>query len=58
VINLIRTVAEQRRIIGMDVTELSTSPGNNAPSFLTAKLIYKTLGYVFRQYVPRLADAQ
>jgi agmatinase len=54
VINLIRAVAEKRRIVGMDVTELSTSPGNNSPSFLTAKLIYKTLGYIFRDQVPKI----
>ena len=54
VINLIRFVAEKRRIVGMDVTELSTLPGNNSPSFLTAKLIYKTLGYIFRDQVPKL----
>jgi agmatinase len=54
VINLIRSVAEKRRIVGMDVTELSTLPGNNSPSFLTAKLIYKTLGYIFRDQVPKM----
>jgi agmatinase len=52
VLSLIKMTAEKRRIVGMDVTELSTSPGNNAPSFLTAKLIYKTLGYVFSNSVP------
>jgi agmatinase len=51
---LIRKAAEKRRIVGMDVTELSTAPGNNAPSFLTAKLIYKTLGYVFSDLVPKI----
>jgi len=54
VVWLIRKVAQERRIVGMDVTELSTAPGNNAPSFLTAKLIYKTLGYVFRDMIPEL----
>jgi agmatinase len=54
VVWLIRRVAQERRIVGMDVTELSTSPTNNSPSFLTAKLIYKTLGYIFRELVPRI----
>jgi agmatinase len=54
VVRLIRKAAEKRRIVGMDVTELSTSPGNNAPSFLTAKLIYKTLGYIFADQVPKI----
>jgi agmatinase len=54
VVGLISRVAKKRRIVGMDVTELSTAPGNNSPSFLTAKLIYKTLGYVFYDQVPKL----
>ncbi len=54
VIWLIKSVAEKRRIVGMDVTELSTSPGNNSPSFLTAKLIYKTLGYIFSDSVTKV----
>lgn len=54
VVWLIQKVARERRIVGMDVTELSTAPDNNSPSFLTAKLIYKTLGYVFRDIVPRI----
>ena len=54
VIGLIRKVANRRRIVGMDVTELSTSPGNNSPSFLAAKLVYKTLGYIFSDLVPQI----
>jgi agmatinase len=56
VVWLIKRTAEKRRIVGMDVTELSTSPGNNAPSFLTAKLIYKTLGYIFSDLVPKITS--
>lgn len=54
VVRLIKKAAEKRRIVGMDVTELSTQPGNNSPSFLTAKLIYKTLGYIFSDLVPKI----
>lgn len=54
VVRLIKKAAETRRIVGMDVTELSTQPGNNSPSFLTAKLIYKTLGYIFSDLVPKI----
>src|SRR6185312_15690797 len=57
VVWLIKKAAEKRRIVGMDVTELSTQPGNNAPSFLTAKLIYKTLGYIFADQVPKLVSS-
>jgi agmatinase len=45
VVNMIRAVTRKRTIVGMDVTELSAAAGNNAPSFLVAKLIYKSLGY-------------
>jgi agmatinase len=58
VVGLISKAARKRRIVGMDVTELSTSPGNNSPSFLTAKLIYKTLGYVFDDQVPKIVAGQ
>jgi agmatinase len=44
---LLRTTAEQRRIVGADVVELSPIPGMVAPSFLCAKLIYKLLTYRF-----------
>ncbi|HEY9231208.1 MAG TPA: arginase family protein, partial [Blastocatellia bacterium] len=54
VIWLLRKVAQNRHIVGMDVTELSTSPDNHSPSFLTAKLIYKTLGYIFHDLVPKI----
>lgn len=54
VLSLIKKTAANRRIVGMDVTELSTAPGNNSPSFLTAKLIYKTLGYIFSDSVPKI----
>jgi agmatinase len=54
VVSLIKLTAAKKRIVGMDVTELSTAPGNNSPSFLTAKLIYKTLGYIFGDQVPKV----
>jgi agmatinase len=54
VLALLRAVAARRWIVGMDLVELSTSPGNNAPSFLAAKLVYKTLGYIFRDKVQRI----
>ena len=47
VLALLRAVAARRRIVGMDLVELCKSSVSNAPSFLSAKLIYKTLGYVF-----------
>lgn len=46
---LIRRVAGERKIIGMDVVELLPNEFNPAPDFLAAKLIYRTLSMVFAQ---------
>ncbi len=54
VLALIRTLAAKRNVVGMDLVELCRSPAGNAPSFLAAKLVYKTLGYIFRKQIPRL----
>ena len=45
VTSLLRQVAEQRRIVGFDVVELSPSEGPEACAFAAAKLVYKTIGY-------------
>ncbi|MFQ5777694.1 MAG: agmatinase [Terriglobia bacterium] len=45
--SLLRTVARRRTLVGMDVVELLPTPGLHAADFLAAKLIYRTLGYVF-----------
>lgn len=47
VTELLRAVAEERHIIGFDVTELSPIPGLIAPDFLAARLTHKLIGYVF-----------
>lgn len=48
-VGLIRTLARKRKVIGMDLTEYSYVEGQNASAFLCAKLIYKTLGFVFEK---------
>ena len=48
-VGLIRTLARQRNVIGMDLTEYSYVEGQNASAFLCAKLIYKTLSFVFEK---------
>ncbi|HKY04132.1 MAG TPA: agmatinase [Blastocatellia bacterium] len=53
-LGIVRAVARSRNVVGMDVTELAPSPGNNSPDFLTAKLVYKSLGYIFEKDVPKL----
>jgi agmatinase len=44
---LLRRVIERRRVVGFDIVELCPIPGNVAPSFLCAKLLYKILSYRF-----------
>jgi agmatinase len=46
-VGLIRTLARKRRIVGMDLTEYSYVEGFEASAFLCAKLIYKSLAFVF-----------
>lgn len=50
VIRLIKKVIVQKNLVGMDVVELCPNPENKAPDFLTAKLIYETLSYRFKEY--------
>lgn len=43
---VLRNVISRKKIVGFDVVELCPLPGNIAPDFLTAKLIYKMMGYI------------
>ncbi len=45
VMGLLRTVGENRRIVGFDVSELSPSEGPEACAYTAAKLAYKLMGY-------------
>lgn len=47
VLKLIRMTAQRKQIVGFDVVELCPNPNNKAPDFMTAKLIYKILSYIF-----------
>src|SRR5262245_53745467 len=53
-IGLIRTLARKRNVVGMDLTEYSYVEGRNASAFLCAKLIYKTLAFVFEKGTERV----
>jgi len=46
-LRLLRQVIARRKVVGCDIVELSPMPGNVAPNFLCAKLIYKILSYRF-----------
>jgi len=36
-------------VVGFDVVELCPIPGNIAPDFMAAKLIFKMLGRIFKK---------
>jgi agmatinase len=44
-LKLLRRVFAAKRVVGIDVVELAPIPGNAAPDFTIAKLIYKMIGY-------------
>lgn len=44
-LDFLRKVYERRNVIGIDVMELKPIPGNEAPNFLAADLIYKNIGF-------------
>lgn len=46
VLSAVKATAQARRVVGFDVVELCPLPGNIAPDFLAAKLVYKMMAYV------------
>ena len=46
-LDLLKKLAEQKRIVGFDICELAPNPDNPASDFLAAKLYYKILTYIF-----------
>ncbi|MFQ5735381.1 MAG: agmatinase [Thermodesulfobacteriota bacterium] len=44
-LGVLRSAAAGRKVVGFDVVELCPLPGNIAPDFLAAKLVYKMMGY-------------
>ena len=54
VLYLIRKLAEKRRIVGMDLVEFSKTDNSDAPAFLCAKLVYKSLAYIFKSDTPKV----
>lgn len=46
---LLKAVFDDKEVVGFDVVELCPNPGNKAPDFLAAKLIYKLLSYKFKK---------
>jgi agmatinase len=46
-LDLLREVVKDRKVVGFDVVELCPIKGQVSSDFLAAKLIYRLLGYVF-----------
>jgi agmatinase len=44
-LKLLRRVFTEKRVVGVDVVELAPIPGNHAPNFTIAKLVYKMIAY-------------
>ena len=53
-LGLVRTLARSRRVVGMDLTEYAYVEGFSASAFLCAKLIYKSLSYIFESETERV----
>ena len=54
---LLRLLFERKRVIAMDVVELAPIPGQHASDFTAAKLLYKCIGYRFRQLLAGASGA-
>jgi agmatinase len=54
---LIRRLAERRRVVGMDLVEYSYFENQDAPAFLCAKLVYKSLAYIFQNETPKVVGS-
>ena len=53
-LRIIRGVSRRCRVRGFDVVELSPIPGMVAPDFLTAKLVYRIMGYLTEAKSPSI----
>ncbi|MEJ7700076.1 MAG: agmatinase [Pyrinomonadaceae bacterium] len=54
VLTLIRKLAAKRNVVGMDLVEFSKTENSDAPAFLCAKLVYKSLAYIFQTDTPKV----
>jgi agmatinase len=56
-VDLLKAVAEAKRIVGFDVVELAPSPGQVASDFLAARLTYRLLGLALAPVAPEALRA-
>lgn len=47
ILDLLKEIAKDKKIVGFDVVELCPIKGQVASDFFTAKLVYRLLGYIF-----------
>jgi agmatinase len=47
-VKVLRAVCAARSVVGFDVVELLPNPGNKAPDFLAARLVYQLMAYLNR----------
>ncbi len=52
-IDFLRKVYQKKVVVGLDVVELKPNPGNEAPNFLTASLVYKNIGFYKKYTLPK-----
>lgn len=57
-LTLIRTLAEKKNIVGMDLVEYSYNENYDSPAFLCAKLIYKSLAYIFNDETAKVTSSE
>lgn len=55
-LTLIRKLAEKKKVVGMDLVEYSYFESYDSPAFLCSKLVYKSLGYIFREITPKISS--
>jgi agmatinase len=48
-LKLLNRVIDEKNVVGFDVVELCPIPGNIAPDFMAAKLVFKMLGRIFKK---------
>jgi agmatinase len=53
-LKLIRKLAKKRRVVGMNLVEYTHFENQDSPAFLCAKLIYKSLAYIFNNETPKV----
>ena len=54
---LIRRLAEKKNVVGMDLVEYSYVESYDSPAFLCAKLVYKSLSYIFGKDAPKVTGS-